>query len=425
MPLALLLALASARAGMCDDAPLPRERHLPNGMRLIVQENEPTATVVVCAFVRVTALHELHATGIRQLTQMMIVRGTGCREEMIEAAVRADISVAPDYVELALAAPAESLRPTARLMRRMLFEPELTADGLEFVRERALRSIAAREEVPVQRALDRLRQLIYPGAGAGDASASDPAAVADITLEQVVAFHARHYLPNATTVALSGGVDGAEAMRALSDALQRLLPGALPQQVPEPQAAERREDTLNGARPTAVYAVGGRAVSLSSPLYPAAAVGIAALGAGMDGRLYRALRVERSLAYTIGAEMTPSRTVPTALAWAACDPEDLDETARVIDREIERAMRRPADLQPLRRAKRYLIGRHALRRQRNRQIAHYLCMFELLGGPQGFRRDRQLAGEIAAVDADDVADAMTELFAESRAVRLTGRSAAD
>ena len=68
-----------------------------------------------------------------------------------------------------------------------------------------------------------------------------------------------------------------------------------------------------------------------------------------------------------------------------------------------------------------IIGRQALRRQRNQEVAHYLALFELLGGSQGYRRDLLLAGEIATVDAAAVMVAMRRVFEPKWAVRLEGR----
>ncbi len=411
-----VLTATPARAQ--DDGPI--KQHLPNGLRVVAQGNEHTATVVIAALVRITALHEPSgATGIRQLTQTVLASGQGCHDEMLAAAVRADGQVAPDYVELSIAAPAESLEDAIGLLRRLLFRPELSEEAVEMTRAGLVRSFAARGEIPVPLAVDRLYEALYPGIGSGDTAAGDPVEVDAITLDDIRSFHARHYLPNATVLGISGGIDAREAVALVEREMGRLLPGALPREAPlpspgRPPGAEELEIGGN----TSVYAMGGRAVALDSPVYPAMAAGVALLGSGMDCRLYRALRLERSLAYTIGAELTPSKTAPSGLVVVACDPEQLDEVARVVEGEIERAVEEPAGADELQRAKRYLIGKHALRRQRNREIAHYLAMFELLGGPQGYRRDAQLAGEIAAVDANAVMGAIRELFRPAWAVRL-------
>jgi len=419
------VAVALLARSLAAPDPAPRQRHLPNGMRVVVQDNEHTATLVMCALVHVTALHEPHGKGgTRHLVQNMVARADGCAAEVAAAGARVGVSVAPDYVELNLSAPAESLAACPGLMRRMLFAPAFTQEALAAERGALMSGLAARDEVPAPRALGRFYECLYPGVGAGDLGAGDPATVAAIGLEDVRRFHNECYLPNATVVALSGGVDGAAAMQAITDAMSGLLPGAMPPQAPEPLPAQPDVARITGDRDTSVYVAGGRALPLASPDYPAAAVGFTALSSGMDSRLYRALRVERALAYTITGELTPSATAPSAFVLVACDPGRLDEVAGVVDAEIARITSQPLSAAELRRAKRYLIGRHALRRQRNQDVAHYLALFELLGGPQGFRRDPQLAGEIAAVNATAVTEAMRRLFEPTWAVRLEGRQTA-
>lgn len=397
----------------------PFKEHLPNGLRLVIEDNDHTATVVMSALVQVTALHEPRGkAGIRQLTAMLVARADGHREMMVEAAIRGDMTVAPDYTELVLGAPVESLDVCARAMREALFRPQFTQQALEREKANLIRRLTAREEVPVGFALRRLYEQIYPGIGAADMNAGDPLEIARITFEDVRSFHADHYLPNVTVIAASGGVDATQTRDALTRAMRGLLPGALSRARPEPQAGDDRLVEIDIAGPTSVYAVGGRAVALSDDAYPPMAVGAAILASGMGSRLYQALRVDRSLAYTIATELTPAATAPSGFVLVTCDPEHLDEVQRIVDREIAQLMSEPVDARQLQRAKQYLIGRHALRRQRNHEVAHYLGVFELLGGVQGYRRDGRLAGEIASVSGTDVADAMRRLFDPAWTVRL-------
>lgn len=423
-----IVLLAGAGALWCAQASAgePHRYQLPNGMRLVVQSNEHTSTVVLCAMVRVSALHEPRGCrGIRRMVQELIGRGDCCATELAEVGARLEVSVAPDYAELTLAAPAEEMGECAGLMRRLLFAPQFTQEALETERARVIREIAAVDELPTGRALRCFYEQLYPGIGAGDMDAADPAAIAALTLEEIRRFHSKHYLPNATVLTLSGGVDEARAVAALRTAMSTVLPGARVAEAPlPPPAADGEPERLEGSAGTSVYVRGGRAIALGAVDYPAAAVGFTALAAGMDSRLYRALRIERALAYTIVGEFTPSATAPSAFVLVTCNPADLDEVVAVVDREIERIKSEPLSGTELQRAKRYLIGRHALRRQRNQEIAHYLALFELLGGAQGFRRDAQLAGEIAAVDARAVVDAMGEIFDPTWAVRLEGRQSA-
>ncbi|MBD3293403.1 MAG: hypothetical protein GF393_10800 [Armatimonadia bacterium] len=424
--LTALAALAAPTAPAQDTQPL--KRHLANGLRIVAQGNDHTATVVVSVLVEVTALHEPRTqTGIRQLTQLMLATGESCREELAHGAIRSNGSVAPDYAELSLAAPAESLEECIGLIRPMVFAPELSRETLELIRPGLVRTLAARSEVPTTIAIDGFYEALYPGIRSGDTGAGDPVEVASIALEDVRRFHADHYLPNSTVVAVSGGIDGRRALELIATELGGLLPGATPVEAPEPSAKTQGGVTeIDVGGRTSVFVTGGRAVPLAAPAYPAMATGMVLLGSGMDSRLYRALRRDRALAYTIAAEITPSATAPSGFVIVTCEPDRLDEVQQVVDSEIARVISEPAETSEIVRAKKYLIGKHALRRQRNHEVAHYLAMFEMLGGPQGYRRDAQLAGQIASVDATAVMRAMRELFTPAWAVRLrAGGTGAD
>lgn len=417
---ALLFALTSTpsvRAGVQPS----RKWELPNGMRVVFQANERTATVVMCGFVRVTALHEVRpGSGIRSLTNMCIGRAEGCEEIIRRAALRVDTNIAPDYVEIIVSAPAESVNECAEVLRRLLFSPQLSEAGLETERALLLRHFAARAEVPIGVAKDLALDRVYPGSGAVTRSAGDPLVVSQLTLDEVRRFHAAHYLPNVTVISVSGGV-GTDATHSLiAGEMSGLLPGGVPAQAPmSPSPVQEGRVSVDWSGDSGVVCVGARGVSLDSPDYPAAAVAMVLLSSGSGSRLFQALRVDRALAYTIGGDITPSSVAPVVTALAATGRAEVNEVARVIDAEIDRLVTQPPDLDELRRAKRYLIGQHALRHQRNEEIAHFLGLFEMLGGAPGYRLDTLLAGRFAAVSAAEVQRVASEMF-EHRTVVVLG-----
>ncbi|HCA46448.1 MAG TPA: hypothetical protein DEP45_03520, partial [Armatimonadetes bacterium] len=234
---ALLAAMVLAATPVLAQGPEPMKQRLPNGLRVVAQGNDYTATVVLTALVRVTALHEPRdAGGIRQLTQMVLATGEGCQEELLAAAMRPEAQVAPDFVGLSVAAPAESLEAATRLLRRLLFRPTLSEQSLELARAELVRNLTARDEVPTTFALDRLAETLYPGVGSGDTTAGDPVEVGAVGLSEVRSFYGRHYLPNATVIGISGGVDAQEAVTLVAREMGQVLPGSLPEQRPEPPA---------------------------------------------------------------------------------------------------------------------------------------------------------------------------------------------
>ncbi len=420
---ALVVALTSALPVWAGVQP-SRKWELPNGMRVVFQENERTETVVMCGFVRVTALHEVRpGSGIRSLANACVGRAEGCEEIIRRAALRVDTTIAPDYVEIIVAAPAESVNECAEVLRRLLFSPDITEAGLEAERALLLRHFAARGEIPTRTAKDLALTRTYPGSRDVVRASGDPLVVSKLTLDEVRRFHAAHYLPNVTVVSISGGV-GVEATRSLiAGEMAGLLPGGVPVQAPmSPRPVQEGRASVSWSGQTGVVCVGARAVSLDSPDYPAAAVAMVLLSSGGGSRLFQALRVDRALAYTIVGDITPSSVAPVVTVLAAADRAQTDEVERVIAAEIDRLVTQLPDLDELRRAKRYLIGQHALRHQRNEEIAHFLGLFEMLGGTPGYRLDTLLAGMFAAVSAAEVQQVASDIF-ERRTVVVLGEQA--
>ncbi len=401
-------------------APAAREWVLPNGLRIVFQANEPTATVVMCAFVEITSLHEVRSgPGIRWLTNTMVGRADSCEDLVREAAVRVQTAVAADYVEVVVSAPAESVEQCAEVLRSALFAPKFDAQALENERAVVLRQFAARGEIATDYATDVAYGRLYPNGSSAAWGAGDPVAVSKLTLEQVRSFHAGHYLPNATVISVSGGVAAESTRELLTRVMGNLLPGGIPQAAPRPaQPGGEARVTIDWPGPSAALCVAAQAVDLQSPDYPAAATAMVLLASGSGSRLQQALRVDRALAYTIWGDITPSAIAPMLSVLVTCEQDQIAEVEAVVNYEMDRLASEAPDAGELLRAKRYLIGQHALRHQRNQDIAHYLGVFELLGGTPGYRLDTLLAGKFAGVGATEVQQVAAEMFGRRIAVVL-------
>lgn len=409
-----VLPLAPAGA----QTPAARQWTLPNGLRVVCQSNPTTATVVVCGFVRVTVLHELRvAPGVRQLTNMVVAHG-GSREQLIrQIAARVEGALAADYAEIMVSAAAEDLEPCLDILAGVLYAPQLDAQVLETQRMLLLRELAARSESPAERAFDLAHARLYPELRSKAWLLGDPETISHLTLEQVRGFHAAHYLPNATVISVSGAVSCERTREVVGERFGRLLPGGLPEPVPMTGAPAGDRVQLRWPGATAALCVAGRGVSLDSEDYPAAATAMVLLGSGAGSRLHQALRRDRSLAYTIQADITPSAVAPVAAVLVTTGQDQIAQVETLVLEAIDRLGSETPSLEEVRAAKRYLMGQHALRHQRNGDLAHYLGLFELLGGAAGYRLDGLLPARLAAVAPADVSAMAAHMF-RSRAVAV-------
>ncbi|MEJ2131839.1 MAG: insulinase family protein, partial [Gammaproteobacteria bacterium] len=117
-------------------------------------------------------------------------------------------------------------------------------------------------------------------------------------------------------------------------------------------------------------------------------------------RLFLELRDLQGLAYAVNA-MNLEGLAPGFFAiYIACAPEKLDAARAGIMTELERVLQSQPDITELERARRYLIGNHAIDRQRSSTRASQMALDVRYG--LGLGAARELPEAIAAVDADAV-----------------------
>jgi predicted Zn-dependent peptidase len=203
-------------------------------------------------------------------------------------------------------------------------------------------------------------------------------------------------------LAMSGNVPAAKVLKA-AEKLFRDLPAPATSARPSAADATARGGRRLVERPVqqAQVLVGYLGPSLLQPDYAASRVLATVLGGGMSGRLFRELRDQRGLAYSVGT-LGSFRTGPSFLvSYLGTAPPNAEAAETGMLREIDRMRGEVVSARELARAKAYLLGNLAMDRRTSARHAWYMAFFEVIGAgwnfPEGYAR------AVEAVTADDVA----------------------
>ena len=397
---------------------------LDNGLVLLFRPNPAALTVAVCCFVKVSALVENKDTaGLRNLTQQTLLDskdqgGRSLNERLAELGMQGSVQLSSDYVETTFLGTADQLSEAFSFTREVLKPGDLERRVVALRRTQVLEELSGRAEVPLLHATDMATGHLYQ-----DTPCAWPAvgtvAVAGLTLEQIAALRRMRYVPNNAVVAVSGNVtwEGcqAEGRRALGDLLPR-------QMAPEPslsvQLPARRAYLYSPwAGDSAAVMMVAPCPPPSAESFPGVAVLNVVLGCGEGSRLFRALRRERSLAYTVSADLVPSHLCGILAISAICEPSRAAEVFHVMQDELAALRTRPASEAEVQRAQAYLTGSFVLGHQRNSEAAHYLGLYEVLfpGRVAG-----DLAGLFSAATPGQVERAVGWLWAHAFWVQVGG-----
>jgi len=406
-----LLALVLVGAAAADAAaPPPVTRHvLPNGLTVVVREDPTVGVMAAALHVRAGSLFETTDTaGVTNFLQRVMLRGTqrysavGLTEAIEDLGGTLDATGDVEYGEVNGTALARNWEPLLRLLAEVALRPTLPPDEVERERRLILSAIQSRGDTPFQRAFDSVLNDLYGPHPYAWPSVGRRESVERISRDMLRAHYGAVYRPDRMVLAVSGHVPAAKVVRAAAR-LFKDLPAAAATPRPGVAEATPRAGRRLVERPVqqAQVLVGYLGPSLLQPDYAATRVLATVLGGGMSGRLFRELRDQRGLAYSVGM-LGSFRTGPSFLvSYLGTAPPNAEAAETGMLGEIDRVRGEPVTERELARAKAYLLGNLAMDRRTSARHAWYMAFFEVIGA--GWDFPERYARAVEAVTADDVA----------------------
>ena len=399
----------AAEPGASLARPLGVRFTLPNGLVVLVAERPGPPIVSVRAGVAAGAvLDPPQRAGLANVTARLLPRGTRSRTALeIDRAIELvggslEAGASRDGAEVELDVLRKDLDLGLDLLADLLTAPSFPQAELEKTRDEIRGSLRRSEEDPAIVAGRLLRALAFPGHPYGVPVDGTAESLGRITRDEVQGFHARTYRPDAVVVAVAGDVTAAAVRSAVSARLGAWSVPAAPTALPgaavrgEPGATRSVQRDLVQA----TILLGQATIPRAHPDHYALTVATHILGGGSASRLYRTVREERGLAYSVAADYLPGRLGGLLVVDVQTDNDRVGAVLALARAEVGRLRRTPPEPVELARAKAYLTGSFPLRTVTAGQVADLLLAVEQLGlgldYPVGFHRG------ITAVSGEDV-----------------------
>ncbi|TMA23260.1 MAG: insulinase family protein [Deltaproteobacteria bacterium] len=255
------------------DAPVPIERKLKNGARVLIVPNHSVPLVAV----EVRLLHGVDAVpiakaGLAELVADAVLEGTRKRSaeqlarDIEDIAAHLTSSAGNESTAVHLNCLSEQLPKGLDILADVVTQPAFRPADVERVRTLRLARLLQKQANIGQLAADEARRLMY-GADhpLGQPDSGTPAIVQKIQRREIAAQHKAWWVPNDSVIAVAGDVDPDEAMKLLERAFASWRPRPMPElELPPPRPAGKRFISLvekPSATQSQVWVVG--------PLFPA------------------------------------------------------------------------------------------------------------------------------------------------------------
>jgi zinc protease len=331
----LLAGVCAARAG---------EHSLTNGLRVHVAENRSTTLVGISLRVRGgTACEAPGERGTFRLIPEVIRRGTENLRGGVEAWAL-DATVPPDR-----------LRETLDLVTDLVFRARFAAEDVDKARGVVIQAMEREADAPLNHMTELYQSVFYP-----DFHAPRDKRIANIRgigRDELAAIYRRFFRPDNAVLVIAGNVRDADALPAVQAILGPVPQPAVPLDradiVQKETPLPARKDVSGGLTQSAVF-VGTRLNAFDRKDEPVIKMLNAILASSVGGRLFKRVREEKGLVYSIGPSYSLGLPPYTWSVSATSRSRNVPDVIRETTAVLEDLKANPPSEEEIRRAREYL-----------------------------------------------------------------------
>jgi len=403
----------------------PIQTKLANGINLVVQPETISDSVFVYGQIKTNASIQepVGKEGVAAVLEQLFNDGTQTQDRIAFARAQEDVDTQIGAgSSFGMQTTSRSFDHAIGLLAQNELTPRFEQRTFENARRRAADQLGTANNSTATLANRRAAVILLP---AGDPQLRQPtsATIGSITLDDVKAYYAQTIRPDEATIVVVGNLTADAARSAVEHsfggwrangalpnielpALGVNPPGEVRVQLPISQSSVQLEQIVTLPR--------------SSPQTPALLLGTAILGGGSLGpeqsRLFRSLRQNSGLVYSVAARYSPRRARSTFTVEYASAPQNSARITALIGAEIERMKTEPVGDFELSLAKASIVRQAVLGQSSTGSIGGTLLDQAASGTP--FDQGRIDADRFVATDAKAIQAAFAEYVKPQNFVRI-------
>ena len=329
------------------DPPVPIQRKLKNGARVLIVENHNLPLVAV----DVRFLHGIDADpkdkpGLAEFVADMVDEGTKTRpaarlaEEIEDLAAHLGGGASLETANVHLNCLTETLPKALELLADVVQNPAFRAEDVERVRVLKLTSLEQKKANTGALAADQSARILYgPDHPWGQPSGGTPESIGSIKPADLMAFHARWWVPNNAVISVAGDVKAAEIVRLLDAKFAGWKPRPVPALTlpPFPRLSKREIIALekSGTTQAQVWVI-GRLFQATDPDAIPMRVANLTLGGLFTSRLNLNLREKHGYSYGVSSSVSLMRQTGSFSARGGIVAKNTVEAVAEYEKELQK-----------------------------------------------------------------------------------------
>ena len=269
------------------------------------------------------------------------------------------------------------------------------------------------EDMPNRHVQDLMMKLLYGDTPAGWNIAGEKKNILRMKRGDFVAYKKAHYLPEATTIVVSGRIKESEVMKKVNKIFGNIPRGKKAQKL-EVKETQIKPGVLVKFKKTdqTHFVLGVRSFDLFDKKNAVLAVLAGVLGGGMSSRLFQKLREEMGVGYYVRAYNDAYTDHGFFQVSAGVDNKRIYEVVRAVLEECNKLRTKEVSFEELNKVKECLIGNMKLTLEASDDIANFYGGQELL--KKEMKNPEKKAEEIRKVTAREIKSLANYIFKNAK-----------
>ena len=393
---------------------------LPNGQTLVVYEIHNNPIVTVDTWIRTGSINENDSNnGISHFLEHLFFKGTkahptGEADRILESkGAIVNAATSKDFTHYYITIPSEYFDTALDLHSDMLLDPQIPRKELEKERKVVLEEIAKDSNTPSKKVFDNLNALMYTTHPYKRKVIGTTDIVGTMRREEILDYFNKYYAPSNMVTLIVGDVNTDETVAKIQKAFNQVYKKPVRNSFKKEHqlTAQKRKveytDTQSG-----YMMIGFRGADINSSETFALDVLSQILGGGKSSRLYRDIKEQKGLAYSISASNGSYRDDGIFYIQSNFIPSNQEKLEKAIFADIAYIQKYGITDEELERAKKMIVQDTYYSRESTSNIATELGYIIALTGNASLY-DNYLTG-INKVTAQDIQNAAKKYLGENR-----------
>lgn len=422
VPVASLTQQAPATAELVSENAQTQKYKLSDGATMLYTPNNVNDIIAISIYAKGGQLAEQKA-GTANLTATAMMRGTKnytsleLSQVLEDNGIKIQPSASADAFAINVLTTKDEYDKTLELLNEVVNNATFEDYEIDKVKTEKLNTIKRNKDVPLQRAIEEYRDLIYQKSPYSISSKILEKNIPNITKEDIINYYNSIFAPKNLVISINGNIDKDKTIQDLNNIFKPKenaknfdfvqYNSKIPT-VTTPRQTIQKVPTTETAWILLGWQTNG---VLNEKDYATLQVIDSLLGSGMSSRLFKDLREQEGLAYQLGSGYSPNVLRGSFLLYIGTNPQTLDKAKSGLFAEITRLKTEYVGDKELQDAKEKLLGNYVIGLETNLDKASNIGWYE--ASTRGYEFKDKYEKLINSVTDSDIIEIANKYFTDN------------